>query len=232
MVKNLIFYFFKYLNFKLTLNIMDKPVPVPKWLVKGKTLELPDGNIVTFAGKNPRDHCIIVKDKNENIHVNFVIKEDEYELHLKNEKTGEKYSLFETYASVITDLTNHWRNKRSDLIKDFPSKYWKNHNEVVIDVNSSEIPMVRWKEWLYDADPETLRANFIPKEKIIGLKFSMGVMYDKYGNCQGMIMPIKKQKRLLLIKQPLFVQIMDTVFGIEFLRTHMKENYEKMKSMD
>ena len=209
---------------------MDKPFPVPRWVVKGKTVELPDGNIVTFAGENPRDYCIIVKDKNEKVHVNFVIKPDKLGLHTKNEVTAEKSSLFELYSSVIVDLTKYWSNKRREFVSVFPSKNWKNHDELVVDVNSSEVPAFRWREGVYNVEPEELVDHVIPKSKVIKLKFSMGLLFDESGNSIGILMPVRKAKRLLLIKKPLFEIIMNTVIGIDWLRNTLKEDYEKMKA--
>lgn len=209
---------------------MDRPIPIPRWLVKGKTVELPDGNIVTFAGENPRDYCIIVKDKNEKVHANFVIKPDEFELHTKNEVTEERSSLFELYYSVIIDLTKYWSDKRREFINIFPSKYWKNHDELVVEVNSSEIPAFRWREGVYNVEPEELVDHIIPKSSVIKLKFSIGVLFDKSGNSLGMLMPVRKTKRLLLIKKPLFEIIMNTVIGMNWLRKSLKEDHEKMKA--
>lgn len=211
---------------------MKEEVPIPKWLVKGKKIELPDGNIVTFAGKNPNDYCIIVKDKNDKIHANFVLKPDEYEFHLKNEKTDDKKSMFETYASVITDITNYWKKEKPEFIKVFPAKNWKNHVELVVDVNSTQVPLMRWREGIYDVDPETLPSNLISKDKVINLKFSAGMLFDNYGNCQGMLMPVRKQKKLLLIKKPLFEKILNTVIGIDWMVDAVKEEYEKLKPKD
>lgn len=208
---------------------MKEEVPIPKWLVKGKKIELPDGNFVTFTGENPRDYCIIVKDKNDKIHANFVLKPDEYEFHLKNEKTSDKKSMFETYASVIIDMTNHWSKEKPEFIKIFPAKNWENHDELVVDVNSTQVPLMRWREGIYDVDPETLPGNIVPKNKVIDLKFSAGMLFDKYGNCKGMLMAIRKQKKLLLIKKPLLEKVLNTVIGMECMVTAVKEEYEKMK---
>lgn len=207
-----------------------KPIHIPTWIEKGKTAELLDGNIVTFAGKNPRDYCIIVKDKNEKIHVNFTIKPDEYEFHIKNEVTGEKHSLFEVYSSVIEDLVKYWMKEKSEFIKIFSSKKWRSHNEFVVDINSAEIPAFRFREGIYNLHPDELLSHTIVKKNIIRLRFSMGVIFDKKGNCLGMLMPIRKAKMLVWIQKPLFMKILDTVIGIDFLRISIKEEYDKMKN--
>ena len=154
-------------------------IPIPKWLVKGTRRELPDGSIITFSGKNIEDYCIIVKDKNEKIHANFTLKPDEYQLHLTNEKSRSRQYLFDAYASVIEDLTKHWLKERPDLIKIFPSKLWNNHDEDVVDINSYKIPLYRWKDGIFNVEPEELKDHIIPKLKIIRLKFSMGILFDK-----------------------------------------------------
>lgn len=208
---------------------LKEEVPIPKWLVKGKKIELPDGNIVTFAGENPQDYCIIVKDKNDKIHANFVLKPDEYEFHLKNEKTRDKTSLFETYASVIMDMTNHWRKEKPEFIKVFPVKHWKNHDELVVDVDSTEAPLMKWREGVYDIDPEIIPNTLVSKDRVLKLKFSAGVLFDNYGHCKGMLMPVRKQNKLLLIKKPLFEKILNTVIGMDWMVNAVKEEYEIMK---
>ena len=83
------------------------PLPIPKWLVKGKKLKLPNGHIVKFAGET--DNLIIVTKEHENIHRTFVIRDDEYEFHTKETIKGKKddyRTFFKFHKDFIVDMIN------------------------------------------------------------------------------------------------------------------------------
>lgn len=206
--------------------------PIPKWLVKGRTVAFKDGNIVSFAGKNKDHFCIIIKDEKDRFHVNFTIRENEYEAHTKDERTGKMTSFLDVYSPVITDLVNHWKKERPDLIKEFTPKYWKNHDEYVIDMNSDEIPGFRWLEGLLDIEPNILVNRAIPKENVIKLKFSMGLVFKKSGYCVGMLLPHKKAKKLVIADRELLSNVLNTAIGIDKLKDSILEEYANYKKSE
>jgi len=202
---------------------------IPNWVIKGKKIKLPDGNIVTFGGKNQEDVCIIVKDPEDHIHANFVIKSDEIELHLRDEKTKNITSLFEVYSTVITDLSHYWYKKEPNLVKWFKPKNWS-RDVFVIDVNSKDVPNYRLIDGIYDINPDDVKPNALSNEAIIKLKFSAGIMFDKFGRCQGLLMSLKKKKILLLIEKPIFENILNTIIGMDTMKQNIKDEYLKYKN--
>lgn len=206
--------------------------PIPKWLVKGKTVQLKNGNIVSFAGQNKDHFCIIIKDEKDRFHVNFTIKEHEYEVHTKNEKTGKREYLLDSYSPAIIDLVQHWQKERPDLIKDFAPKYWKSHDEYVVDMNSDDLPGFVWQEGFYDVDPTILPERSIPKNDVIRLRFSMCLVFTKSGYCKGMLLAHKKAKKLIMVDRELLFNILGTAIGIDKLKDSILEEYDKYKKSE
>ena len=212
----------------MLMKLKDNETIIPKWVVKNTEQKLSDGNMVIFSGKNPNDNCIIVKDQTENIHVNFTIKKDEFELHLKNEKTNHKEYFLNVYSSVIVQLTEYWWNKQPDLVKSFPAKNW-NRTDSVIDIHSNKVPILHWKEGVYDIDPNDVEPNSMFKEDVIKMKFKVGIIFNHHGECRGLLVAFPKKKKLILVDKQLLERVINTAIGIDTVKTRVLEAYKRFK---
>ena len=130
---------------------------------------------------------------------------------------------------MIVDLVSHWKKLKPHWVKEFPAKLWESHNEFVIDVNTSDVPSLRWKEGVYDIEPEDVQKHALSKNQIIGLKFSQGLIYSELGICKGMLMPHKKSKKLIRIDRNLTDMVFNTAIGIDVLKQQIRNEYDKYK---
>ena len=203
----------------------NKENPINKWIVKGNSVHFTNGNMVTFAGKHDNDYYVIMKDESDSFHVNFTINENTYGLHTKDEKTGERKFLLNVYSDVIVDLVRHWQKLKPEWVKDFSANLWKKYEEFVIDVNTNNVPNIRWSDGIYDIEPEDVVHNALPHDEIINLKFSQGLVYNELGICKGMLMPNKKSKKLIRIDRSLTDIVFNTAIGIDALKGQIKKEY-------
>lgn len=208
----------------------NNDVPIPNWLVKGNSVHFPNGNMVTFKGKRDADFYIIFKDKEDKFHVNFTITKGKYGLHTKDEKTGERTFLLDIYSDVIIDLVNHWKKLKPHWVNDFPATLWENKEDAVIDVNTTDVPNLKWKNGIYDIEPEDVMPYSLSKNEIIELKFSQGLIYSKLGICKGMLMPHKKSKKLIRIDRALTEIVFNTAIGIDVLKQEVMDEYSHYKN--
>lgn len=71
-------------------------------------------------------------------------------------------------------MTEHWKNKKPHLVKELNPKFWNNHSEMVIDINSNKAPTFLQMNEMYCVDPEILREKYMFKEDVIKMKFFVG----------------------------------------------------------
>lgn len=216
------------------MNSMDNPnydtrIPIPSWLIKGRRIDLPDGSMVEFTGKNDDDYCMIFKDKGDDFHVNFTIKPDLFELHTKDEETEMRNYHLKRYSAVIVDLVYHWSKKRPELVKPFSVKYWT-HQEHVIDINSSPIPELNWTGGIYDLDPKLLPKYELSEEQVRKLHFSIGLLFNNHGMCNGMLLAHKKSRQLIRVDKTLLFTIFNTAVGLDSLKDAIIKDYKDYKA--
>jgi len=204
----------------------NKSNPIPQWVVKGNSVHFRNGNMVKFAGKRSNDFYLIMKDESDSFHVNFTINDNTYGLHTKDEKTSERKFLLNVYSDVIVDLVRYWQKRKPEWVKEFPSIFYKRHDEYVIDVNTNQVPNLRWQKGICDIEPEDVIPNALSKDKIINLKFSQGLIYTQLGVCKGMLMPHKKSKKLIQIDRALTDMVLNSAIGINALKESIKKEYK------
>ena len=202
----------------------NSDTPIPTWLIKGKKLEYPNGTIVTFAGQ--KDHLIIVTEKGSDLHATFVIKPSEYQLHATEVIDGHKKreDFFQVNKDVIIDLVKHWMKTNPRLIKMTDTKTWIKTKDNVLDLNSPIYINVKRRNVLFDIEPESVVEYRLPKDYVIS-KLFMGLIYDDLGNCKGMIIPYRKQKKMIMVERKFMDLIMDTAIGIDYLLNSLSEKF-------
>lgn len=196
----------------------------PKWLVKRKKLKMPSGNVVTFGGE--KDDLIIVTKEGSKVHATFTLRPDEFLLEKTERSKNYEHSreYFRLDKNLIMDLTNHWMKKNSHQIIIVETKSWLSRKEMVVDINDEKFPETIELQDLYNVKPETLKKFALSKERVIRLKFSMGAFYDSNGNCQGLLIPFKKQNKLIIVERKFLDLILDTALGIDWLKRSLNED--------
>ena len=201
------------------MKIEDSNTIVPKWAIKHTKRKLANGITISFTGKNPNHMSVIVTDPSADGHFNLTIRQNAYELHYTHEKTDQHISFFNLYSPVISQLLEHWWNKHPEWVKPFSPRYWKEEYKKyhVIDINSRDIPNGSWHDGTYYMEPKSVERIAIDKKSIIGMKVKVGLIFDRQGQSKGLLLALRKSKKLVRVKSQLFKKIIDTTVGIDNL---------------
>ena len=78
-------------------------------------------------------------------------------------------------------------------------------------------------------DPNEAKYNAIPEYKIIKMKFKIGMAFDVYGRCQGMLCAQRKHKRFVFIERQLLERIMNTYVGMSDLLERVTDDYNQFR---
>ena len=194
-------------------------LPVPKWLVKGKTLKLSNGNIVTFGGVN--DNKIIVTKEGEKIHGTFVIRDDEYDFHIKETIKGKKddyRSFFKIHKDFILGVVEANMTSNKHLLEKQEIKSWITSHNFAIDIHNPRYPEIPRTDFFWDIDPILLPKIAIDKKILLRCKFEMAVAHKPDGTCIGLILPKRQYGTFLLVTKDFLELVFDACIGIAWFK--------------
>ncbi len=196
-----------------------EPLPVPKWLVKGKKLKLPNGNVVAFGGVN--DNKIIVTKEGESIHGTFVISDDEYEFHTKETFKGKKddyRTFFKFHKDFLVDMINVNMKANKHLIDHQPVNSWITSKNYAIDIHDPRYPEIPRTDFFWDIEPELLPKVAMPKKKILRCLFEMAVAHEPDGTCIGIIMPKQAFGEFIIVTKDFLELVLDACISIAWFK--------------
>lgn len=210
---------------------MDKDVeshlPSPKWIVKGRKIEMPSGYIVAFGGKH--DKKIIVTEQGSDTHVTFAINHHEYDLHIKTFKGSkdEYRKIFKLHQDVVMDITRAIFKEKEN------QKLWEcrerrsfiTSKKYFIDFDSQSYPELKKMDTgILDIFPEELKKYSIKSKTIMRQNFRAASVHKSDGACIEIIFPTKDHNKVIVTKPNLIDLILDTLIGINRLREILSES--------
>ncbi len=196
----------------------SNPLPIPKWLVKGKKLKLPNGNVVTFGGID--DNKIIVTKEGEKIHGTFVIRDDEYDFHTKETVKGkvDYRSFFKIHKEFILGVVEANMISNKHLIEKQEIKSWITSHDFAIDIHDPRYPEIPRTDFFWDIDPLFLPKIAMDKKMLLRCKFEMAVAHKPDGTCIGLIMPKQQYGTFILVTKNFLELVFDACIGIAWFK--------------
>ena len=196
----------------------NDPLPIPKWLVKGKKLKLPNGNVVTFGGVN--DNKIIVTKEGEKIHGTFVIRDDEYDFHTKETINGkvDYRSFFKIHKDFILGVVEANMTNNKHLIEKQEIKSWITSHDFAIDIHDPRYPEIPRTDFFWDIDPTLLPKIAMDKKVLLRCKFEMAVAHKPDGTCIGLILPKREFGTFIVVTKDFLELVLDACIGIAWFK--------------
>jgi len=193
-------------------------LPIPKWLIKNKKLEFPDGTVVIFGGV--KDNKIIVTKKGEKVHGTFVISDTEYDFHTTESINGkmDHRSFFKIHKDFILGVIEANMISNKHLIEKQEVKSWITSKNFAIDIHNPKYSEIPRTDFFWDIEPEYLPKVAMDKKTLLRCKFEMAVAHKPDGTCIGLIMPKQEFGTFIVVTKDFLELIFDACIGIAWFK--------------
>lgn len=150
-----------------------------------------------------------------------MIRDDEYDFHIKKTIKGEKYdyrSFFKIHKDFILGVIEANMTSNKHLIEKQDIKSWITSKNSAIDIHNPSYPEIPRTDFFWDIEPELLEKVAMDKKILLRCKFEMAVAHHPDGTCIELIMPKQEFGTFILVTKDFLELVFDTCIGIAWFK--------------
>ena len=203
---------------------------VPKWMKKGKKYQAVNGTKIKFGGANPDHFQILFIIPHYPIHISFVVRPDDIELHLTHQpnykhERSEHEQVFRVKNEQIKQRVENLRKQKGAIEPYRPQKWWKQYPHNVINVDMHELTY--YQSSPFHVDLKFLKQNKLSKDDIHKIRFTFGYVYDTEGYCKGLLCGDEAHNRVIFVREVFLKQIVDELVNLHTLAPEIMTKIEQ-----
>ena len=214
----------------LTNKLNNRSINASKWMQKGKKYVVPDGTKIKFIGANPKHLQILFIIPRYPIHISFVIRPEDIELHLTHEPNHKhKQSVHESILSIknekIKQRVEDLRKQNGVVKSHRPQQWLQQYHYRVIDIDIHELTF--YQSSPFSIDLKFLKQKKLSKRDILKIRFTFGYAFDTAGNCKGLLCGDKENNQVIFIKAVFLRQIIGEFVNLHTLAPEIRVKIEE-----
>lgn len=197
---------------------------------KGKKYVMPDGTKIKFSGANPKHFQILFIIPHYPIHISFVIRPEDIEVHLTHEPNSKhKQSVHKQVLYIknekIKQRVEDLRKQKNVVKSHRPQQWLRQYHYRVIDIDIHELTF--YQSSPFSIDLKFLKQKRLSKKNILKIRFTFGYAFDAAGNCKGLLCGDEENSQIIFIKMIFLRQIIEEFVNLHTLAPEIKVKIEE-----
>ena len=194
---------------------------------KGKKYKMPDGTKIRFGGANPNHFQILFIIPHYPIHISFVIRSVDIELHLTYEQNHEHEQIFCIKNDAIKQYVEGLKKQNGIIESCHPGQWWQKYHYRVVDVDVYTLTFHQSSPFCID--PTLLKQNKLSKSNIIKITFTFGYVFDMGGKFKGLLCGDEEHNQVIFMKEVSVKRIIEECVQLQTLDPKINAKMEQFR---